>query len=113
MATTFHNFIGGRWTPARSGRTFSNLSPAPGAALGEFPDSGADDVDAAVLAARDAVRACPLTPGDVHRGVDMAYLAAGEGRRLYAVITTSEIRSSTSAARCSARKSTTTGTRRS
>jgi len=129
MATTFHNFIGGRWVPARSGRTFTNLNPATGAALGEFPDSGPDDVDAAVQAARGAMRAWQLTPapkrgemlyrlaaliaqkkeelaraatremgkilietrGDVQEGVDMAYLAAGEGRRLYGVTTPSEM----------------------
>ena len=62
MATTFHNLIGGRWIPAKSGRTFTNLNPATGAALGEFPDSGADDVDAAVQAARGAMRAWQLTP---------------------------------------------------
>ena len=51
MAEAFHNFIGGRWVPARSGRTFRNLNPATGVALGEFPESGPEDVDAAVHAA--------------------------------------------------------------
>ena len=129
MATTFHNLIGGRWIPAKSGRTFTNLNPATGAPLGDFPDSGPDDVDAAVQAARGAMRAWQLTPapkrgellyrlgaliaqkkedlaksatremgkilietrGDVQEGVDMAYLAAGEGRRLYGVTTPSEM----------------------
>jgi acyl-CoA reductase-like NAD-dependent aldehyde dehydrogenase len=52
MAKTFSNFIGGRWIPAKSGRTFTNLNPATGEALGEFPDSGPEDVDAAAQAAR-------------------------------------------------------------
>src|SRR5262245_26700366 len=129
MAEAFHNFIGGRWVPSRSGRTFTNLNPATGAALGDFPDSGAEDVDAAVHAAAGAMRAWQLTPapkrgevlfrlghliaarkeelaraatremgkilletrGDVQEGVDMAYLAAGEGRRLYGVTTPSEM----------------------
>src|SRR5215831_19667057 len=129
MAQSFSNFIGGRWIPAKSGRTFTNLNPATGAALGEFPDSGPDDVDAAVQAARSAIRAWQLTPapkrgemlfklgsliaerkedlaraatremgkilietrGDVQEGVDMAFLAAGEGRRLYGVTTPSEM----------------------
>src|SRR6185503_12894225 len=129
MATTCHNLIGGRWIPAKSGRTFTNSNPATGAALGEFPDSGPEDVDAAVQAARNALRAWQLTPapkrgellfklggliaqrkeelaraatremgkilietrGDVQEGVDMAYLAAGEGRRLYGVTTPSEM----------------------
>jgi aldehyde dehydrogenase (NAD+) len=129
MAQTFANYIGGRWVPARSGRSFKNLNPATGELLGEFPESGPDDVDAAVQAARDAMRAWQLTPapkrgellfklgaliaskkeelaraatremgkilietrGDVQEGVDMAYLAAGEGRRLYGVTTPSEM----------------------
>jgi aldehyde dehydrogenase (NAD+) len=129
MAQTFANYIGGRSVPARSGRSFKNLNPATGELLGEFPESGPDDVDAAVQAARGAMRAWQLTPapkrgellfklgaliaskkeelaraatremgkilletrGDVQEGVDMAYLAAGEGRRLYGVTTPSEM----------------------
>ena len=129
MSQTFHNYIGGRWVPARSGKTFKNLNPATGELLGEFPESGLDDVDAAVQAALGAMRAWQLTPapkrgellfrlgaliaskkedlaraatcemgkilietrGDVQEGVDMAYLAAGEGRRLYGVTTPSEM----------------------
>src|SRR5260221_6890966 len=129
MAQTFHNLIGGKWVPAASGRTFPNLNPATGETLGEFPDSGAPDVDAAVQAARAALRGWKLTPapkrgeilfrvgaliaerkeelarsatremgkilletrGDVQEGVDMAYLAAGEGRRLYGATTPSEM----------------------
>ena len=129
MAQTFTNYIGGRWVPARSGHTFKNLDPATGELLGEFPESGPDDVNSAVEAARAAMRAWQLTPapkrgellyrlgaliaskkeelaraatremgkilietrGDVQEGVDMAYLAAGEGRRLYGVTTPSEM----------------------
>jgi aldehyde dehydrogenase (NAD+) len=129
MSQTFHNYIGGRWVAARSGQTFKNMNPATGDLLGEFPESGPDDVDAAVQAARGAMRAWQLTPapkrgemlyrlgaliaskkedlaraatremgkilietrGDVQEGVDMAYLAAGEGRRMYGVTTPSEM----------------------
>jgi len=129
MSQTFHNYIGGRWVPARSGKTFTNRNPATGEALGEFPESAVEDVDAAVQAARGVMRAWQLTPapkrgellyrlgalisqkkeelaqaatremgkilletrGDVQEGVDMAYLAAGEGRRLYGVTTPSEM----------------------
>jgi aldehyde dehydrogenase (NAD+) len=129
MSQNFLNFIGGQWVPARSGRTFPNVNPATGAVLGDFPESGADDLDAAVQAARNAMRGWQLTPapkrgemlyrlgaliaqkkedlaraatremgkilietrGDVQEGVDMAYLAAGEGRRLYGVTTPSEM----------------------
>ena len=48
MPETFLNYIGGRWVPARSGRTFFNLNPATGETLGEYPSSGPEDVDAAV-----------------------------------------------------------------
>ncbi len=126
---TFHNFIGGKWVPARSGRTRPNVNPATGEVLGEFPDSGAEDVAAAAEAARAAQRSWALTPapkrgellyrlaeriaqqkeslardatsemgkilietrGDVQEGVDMAYLAAGEGRRMHGVTTPSEM----------------------
>jgi len=129
MSNTFHNFIGGSWVPARSGTSIVNRNPATGEALGEFPESDAADVDAAIAAARSAQRAWRLTPapkraellfrlaaliaarkeelahaatremgkilietrGDVQEGVDMAYLAAGEGRRMYGVTTPSEM----------------------
>ncbi len=129
MAQTFHNFIAGRWIPARSGRTFANLNPATGETIGSFPDSEAADVADAVAAARAAFRAWSLTPapkraellyrlgsliatrkddlargatremgkilietlGDVQEGVDMAFLAGGEGRRMYGVTTPSEM----------------------
>jgi acyl-CoA reductase-like NAD-dependent aldehyde dehydrogenase len=129
MSETFANLIGGRWVPARSGRTFPNLNPATGASLGQFPDSEAQDVSDAVAAASEAFRTWRLVPapkraemlfrlgqmlaerkdelakmatqemgkilietrGDVQEAVDMAYLAAGEGRRLYGVTTPSEM----------------------
>ena len=129
MPETFPNLIGGRWVPARSGRTFVNRNPATGEPLGEFPASAAEDVAAAVAAAREALRPWQLTPapkrgellyrlgaliaarkeelaraatremgkilvetrGDVQEGVDMAFLAAGEGRRLHGVTTPSEM----------------------
>ena len=129
MSQRYLNYIGGQWVPARSGATFKNINPATGELLGEFPDSGADDVAAATAAARAAMRAWQLTPapkrgellyrlgaliaskkealaqaatremgkilietrGDVQEGVDMAYLAAGEGRRMYGVTTPSEM----------------------
>jgi aldehyde dehydrogenase (NAD+) len=129
MPETFANLIGGRRVPARSNRTFFNLNPANGEVLGEYPDSDATDVAAAVEAAQAAKRGWRLTPapkraeiiyragaliaerkedlaraatremgkilietrGDVQEGVDMAYLAAGEGRRMYGVTTPSEM----------------------
>jgi alpha-ketoglutaric semialdehyde dehydrogenase len=129
MAQTFLNLIGGRWQPARSGRTFPNLDPANGETLGVFPASGAEDVDEAVTAAAVAFRSWRLVPapkraevlfragallrerkddlaramtremgkvleetrGDVQEGIDMAFHAAGEGRRMHGVTTPSEM----------------------
>ena len=57
MASTlpvFHNYIGGNWVPARSGRTYENRNPATGQPIHNFQDSTAEDVDAAVQAARAA-----------------------------------------------------------
>ena len=56
------NLIGGQWVPARSGGTFPNTNPANGELLGEFPDSGPEDVADAVEAAQAAKRGWRLTP---------------------------------------------------
>lgn len=48
------NFIGGQFVPAVSGATFETLDPTTNAPLAEAADSGAQEVDAAVQAARDA-----------------------------------------------------------
>ncbi len=48
------NFIGGRFVPARDGRTLEVIDPAHGSTLAEVPFSGPDDVDDAVTAAREA-----------------------------------------------------------
>jgi betaine-aldehyde dehydrogenase len=47
-------WIDGQPVPAKSGETFSRESPAHGVKVGEYPLAGADDVDAAVAAARRA-----------------------------------------------------------
>ena len=48
-------FIDGRWTAALSGRTFETLNPTTGERLALVADGGAEDVDAAVTAARRAL----------------------------------------------------------
>ena len=51
----FANFVGGEWVPSRSGRTYEKRSPwRPSEPIGDFPASGAEDVDAAVAAAAAA-----------------------------------------------------------
>ncbi len=49
-------FIDGEFVPARGGKTFETLNPATGKLLAEVARGGADDVDAAVAAARRAFR---------------------------------------------------------
>jgi acyl-CoA reductase-like NAD-dependent aldehyde dehydrogenase len=53
-ASTYANYIAGKWQPAQDGQTFPNYNPATGELLGHFPLSGPADVDAAVAAARAA-----------------------------------------------------------
>jgi len=125
------NFIGGEWIPAASGRTFEDRNPADADDLvGIFPQSGREDVEKAVDAAKKAFPGWRDTPaparaeilyaageilkrdkeklarvmtremgkvlaetrGDVQEAIDMAFLAAGEGRRLFGFTTPSELR---------------------
>ncbi|UWZ86315.1 aldehyde dehydrogenase family protein [Occallatibacter riparius] len=61
--TTYQNLIGGEWLPARSGKTFKNVNPADHSDIvGEFPSSGAEDVDLAVAAAKKAFATWRLVP---------------------------------------------------
>jgi len=61
--TTHGNYIGGAWVPARSGKTFENKNPADTSeVLGLFADSGPEDVQLAVSAAREASPAWKALP---------------------------------------------------
>ncbi len=69
---TFQNYIGGQWRDAASGETFEDRNPARRSDLiGRFPKSSAEDVNAAVAAARAAYDGWRLTPapqrGDILR----------------------------------------------
>jgi aldehyde dehydrogenase (NAD+) len=130
MPREFKNYIDGQWRDAASGKRFENRNPASWEeVLGAFPDSGAEDVDAAVKSAAAAYEAWRLTPapkrgeivkragdllvkykeeiaramtaemgkvlletrGDVQEGIDTAYYAATEGRRLFGYTAPSEL----------------------
>ena len=130
MAKKFQNFINGKWSDAKSGKTFENRSPANwDEVLGTFPKSGKEDVDEAVRCARTAFEKWRLMPapgrgnilrkvgdimtarkeelargmtkemgkvlletrGDVQEGIDTAYYAAAEGRRLFGHTVPSEL----------------------
>lgn len=51
---TLQNYVGGVWQEPNSAETIETRNPATGALLARVPLSGADDVDAAVSAARTA-----------------------------------------------------------
>lgn len=55
MAARYGNYIDGAWTEAASSRSFDNRNPADTSDLiGSFADSGPEDVERAVSAAREA-----------------------------------------------------------
>ena len=56
------NFIGGKWIPAHSGRTFETWNPATGQVIARCADSGVEDVRQAVAAAREAFEAWRRLP---------------------------------------------------
>jgi aldehyde dehydrogenase (NAD+) len=63
MAGIYKNYIDGRWVGANSGATFENRNPADRRDLiGVFPDSGPEDIDAAVAAAGKALASWRLAP---------------------------------------------------
>ena len=60
---TFQNYINGQWVDAQSGATFESRNPARQSDLiGRFPQSDADDVAAAVAAAKEAFKSWRLVP---------------------------------------------------
>lgn len=61
--TAIPNYIDGRLQKPHSNRWLDNVNPATGQAYSQVPDSGADDVDAAVESAR---RAFPKWSGMTH-----------------------------------------------
>lgn len=121
MTDLVRNYIGGAWVESRSGQTFRTINPATEALIADVTKSTAEDVQAAIDAAKRAKEGWRLTPapkrgeilfraarlfeerkealsqlltqemgkviaearGDVQECIDMAYFAAGEGRRLY------------------------------
>jgi len=54
FAQRYDNYIGGQWTPPKSGRYFDNISPVTGQPIGQIARSDAADVEAALDAAHKA-----------------------------------------------------------
>jgi aldehyde dehydrogenase (NAD+) len=62
MTDLVRNFIGGKWVEARSGETFNSINPATEELVAPIAKSGAEDVAAAVEAAKRAYDSWRLTP---------------------------------------------------
>jgi len=59
----FKNFINEKWVEPKTGKYFENINPADiSDIVGEFPESGQQDVDDAVQAARQAYKKWKLVP---------------------------------------------------
>jgi alpha-ketoglutaric semialdehyde dehydrogenase len=75
------NYVGGKWMPARSGRTYEKRNPAnPSEIVGEFPASSEEDVVAAVEAAAKAFPSWSATPAAARGAVLMRAADAIEAR---------------------------------
>src|SRR6185436_18627106 len=66
-------FIGGRWTPSVSGKTFETINPATEEVIAQVAEGDSADVDLAVNAARQAFQNGPWARMD----------ARDRGRLLY------------------------------
>ncbi|HTM76846.1 MAG TPA: aldehyde dehydrogenase family protein, partial [Devosia sp.] len=84
---TFGHFIGGVWT--KPGKSFSSDNPATGKALAQVSDGTAEDVDAAVKAARAAFPGWSALSG-YERGKYLYAIARAvqKDSRLFAVLET-------------------------
>ncbi len=59
----FKNYINGQWVEPKSGKYFQNISPANNEdIIGEFPESGQEDVNDAVAAAKAAYKKWKMIP---------------------------------------------------
>jgi aldehyde dehydrogenase (NAD+) len=70
----FKNYINGKWVEPKTGKYFNNINPADlSDIVGEFPESGQDDVNDAVQAAKEAYKSWKRVPapkrGDIIRKV--------------------------------------------
>src|ERR1700730_12734849 len=71
----FKNFINGEWVESRSGKAYENRNPAHTAELvGIFVSSVAEDVSAAVDAAKEAYKSWRLVPAP--KRAEILYRAA-------------------------------------
>ena len=91
-ARTLRNYIGGGWVEAAAGDTLEDRDPATGELAALIPLSGADDVDAAVRAAREAQPAWrDVAPQKRARGVMALREALWERREDIARLVTADM----------------------
>ncbi len=71
-------FIGGKWQPAKSGKTFDTINPATEEVIAKVAEGGKEDIDSAVKAARQALDKGPWGKMDardrgklIHRFADL------------------------------------------
>ena len=77
-------FIGGKWIPAASGKTFDTINPATEEVIAQVAEGDAADVDAAVAAARDAFDHGPWRKMDARdRGELPVYKIDKKWHRVY------------------------------
>jgi NAD-dependent aldehyde dehydrogenases len=79
----FKNYINGQWVEPKSGKYFPNINPADiSDIIGEFPESGQEDVNDAVEAAKEAFKFWKKVPapkrGDIIRKVGDIFAARKE-----------------------------------
>ncbi|MBI4409497.1 MAG: aldehyde dehydrogenase family protein [Gemmatimonadetes bacterium] len=69
-------FIGGEWADSRSGATFESLNPATAEPLAQLAEARAQDVDAAVAAAREAFESGPWPRRDAADRAELLWKVA-------------------------------------
>jgi aldehyde dehydrogenase (NAD+) len=79
LRPAFANLIGGEWHPSGSGETYEKRGPWTPDAVGEFPSSTGEDVEAAVAAAAGAFAGWAAVAGQ--RGAVLSAAAEAIGRR--------------------------------
>ncbi|MCU1486001.1 MAG: aldehyde dehydrogenase (acceptor), partial [Actinomycetia bacterium] len=86
---TYQLFIGGKFVDAKAGGTFTTINPATEAPLAQVADAGADDVEAAVKAARKAFpKWAKLAPSERAKVVYRIARQLQERAREFAVLET-------------------------
>lgn len=81
MMEQFDNFIGGYFVAAKGGKTLPVYEPATGGQYATIPDSGGEDIEAAVAAAQEAFPAWAALDG-ITRGQCLENIARGIENRL-------------------------------